>query len=287
MGQPLPSTRSGAPLADHDRGRVGVAAGDRRHDRGVADPQPLDAPDLEVGADHRQLVDAHPAGADAVVDRRRPVEDRVAQLLARCRPAPGWISSLTAPPNAAPAMISRTISDPSASTVEVVGVGEVLEVDQRRRRRVGAGQPQRAAAARVDQRGQDRHRRPRVDVVPDRLVLVGRDVGPRQQVQLQVGYVGRQRRAHERDGLEDGVRQERLARPQDLLGHAPAEEQRRAAHLRRSWRGRSARGTGGRAGCRRPAGPRARRCRGRAGAGRGRRRTASGAARSRRSRPRG
>src|SRR5882757_10987875 len=57
-----------AHLADHDGGRVGVAAGDRRHDRGVADPQPLDAADLEVGADDRELVDAHPAGADAVVD---------------------------------------------------------------------------------------------------------------------------------------------------------------------------------------------------------------------------
>ena len=43
---------------------------------------PSIAADLEVGIDDRELVDAHPAGADAVVDRRGAVEDRVAQLLA-------------------------------------------------------------------------------------------------------------------------------------------------------------------------------------------------------------
>jgi hypothetical protein len=35
---------------------VGVAAGDRRHDRGVAHAQPVDATHLEVGADDGQLV---------------------------------------------------------------------------------------------------------------------------------------------------------------------------------------------------------------------------------------
>ena len=39
-------------------------------------------------------------------------------------------------PNAEPAMISRTISEPSAEHLEVGRVGEVLEVDQRRCRRV-------------------------------------------------------------------------------------------------------------------------------------------------------
>src|SRR6478609_8462632 len=69
-------------LTDHDGGCVGVATGDRRHDRGVTHPETLDAADLEVRRDDGELVDAHPAGADAVVDRRRPAEHRLPELAA-------------------------------------------------------------------------------------------------------------------------------------------------------------------------------------------------------------
>src|SRR6056297_3199620 len=34
-------------LADHDRGRIGVAADDRRHDGGVGDAQPVDPVDAQ------------------------------------------------------------------------------------------------------------------------------------------------------------------------------------------------------------------------------------------------
>src|SRR5262249_56781484 len=113
------------------------------------------------------------------------------------------------------------------------GAGGVREVDRRRRGGAAVGQPQRAPAARVDQRGEDRDRGPGVDVVADRRVLVGRDVGPREQVQLQVGYVGRQRRTHEGDRLEDRVREERPPGAGDLPWHAAGGEQRRAAPLPR------------------------------------------------------
>src|SRR6195952_6112451 len=72
----------GGLLPDHDRWRVGVAAGDGRHDRGVHDPEALDAPHPQVRADDGALVHAHPAGADAVVDRCRPVQDLATQVLA-------------------------------------------------------------------------------------------------------------------------------------------------------------------------------------------------------------
>jgi hypothetical protein len=47
---------AGRVLADHHRRGVGVPAGDAGHDRGVGDAQPVDAADLEVGADHGALV---------------------------------------------------------------------------------------------------------------------------------------------------------------------------------------------------------------------------------------
>src|SRR5215472_4550051 len=53
-------------LADHDRGRVGVAAWNLRHDRGVGDAQSLDPVDAQPRIDHRIDLAAHPAGADRV-----------------------------------------------------------------------------------------------------------------------------------------------------------------------------------------------------------------------------
>ena len=54
----------GGLLGDHDRRRVGVAARERRHHRGVDHAQALDALDAQLGVDHR----AHRAGADRVVE---------------------------------------------------------------------------------------------------------------------------------------------------------------------------------------------------------------------------
>src|SRR6185437_8953532 len=46
----------GAAFADHDGGRVGVAADDIRHDRGVRNSQARDATHLEPRIEHRHLV---------------------------------------------------------------------------------------------------------------------------------------------------------------------------------------------------------------------------------------
>src|SRR5262249_32996281 len=56
----------GAFLADHNRGRVGVAARHLRHDRSVGDPQPLDTIDAQPRIDHSIYLASHPAGADRV-----------------------------------------------------------------------------------------------------------------------------------------------------------------------------------------------------------------------------
>ena len=240
------------------------------------------------GDDDRELVDAHPAGADAVVHRGGAVEDRVAQRAARSGDAPGWISSLTAPPNAAPPMISRTISRALGEHLEVGGVGEVLEVDQRRGRRVGRGQPQGAAALRVDQR--DQHGQSRCAGRP--RAGSARPGSARRRPTAACAAAGRVRRSacevlHEADRLEDGVRQERRTRAQHLLGQAAGEERGLALHLRRGRvEGHRVEHVVVQVVPDREVGD-APRCRGRAGAGRGRCRRASAAGRSRRSRPRG
>jgi hypothetical protein len=56
----------GAFLADHDRGRVRVAARNLRHDRGVGDAQPLDAVDAQPWIDDGIDLAPHAAGADRV-----------------------------------------------------------------------------------------------------------------------------------------------------------------------------------------------------------------------------
>ena len=221
----------GSLLADHDRGCVGVAARDRRHDRGVRDPQPFDPANLQVRPHDGTLVDAHPAGPDTVVDRGGAVEDLAAQVRTLMVGA-GVDLGLDRPREGSAGHDLADHLRALGQHLEVSRVGEVAEVDQRSLHRVARREPQGAAALRVDQRRQDRERRPRVDVVADRLVLVGRDVGPRQQVQLQVGYVGRLRGAHEPHRLEDRVRQEGLAGPHQLLRDALGEEVRVAAHRR-------------------------------------------------------
>src|SRR6218665_2140481 len=52
---------------DHERGGVRVRADDARHLLRIRHPQTLDAMHAQLWIDHRQLVDAHLAGADGVV----------------------------------------------------------------------------------------------------------------------------------------------------------------------------------------------------------------------------
>src|SRR6266513_5821472 len=54
----------GGFLADHDRGRVGVAGRYGRHDGGIGDPQPADAVDPQARIADRLGVGPHMAGAD-------------------------------------------------------------------------------------------------------------------------------------------------------------------------------------------------------------------------------
>src|SRR5580658_1446736 len=57
----------GRLLADHDRGRVSVAAGYRRHDGGIGDAQSFNAIDAQLRVDDAHGIDAHFTGAGLVV----------------------------------------------------------------------------------------------------------------------------------------------------------------------------------------------------------------------------
>ncbi len=57
-----------AALADHDARRVGVAADQPRHHRGIGDIEPSTPRTLSRGIDHRAFVRSHPRGPDWVVD---------------------------------------------------------------------------------------------------------------------------------------------------------------------------------------------------------------------------
>src|SRR5215203_3948559 len=49
----------GGAFGDHDGGRLGMAADDLWHDRGVHHPQPGQAADAQLAVDHRGIVAAH------------------------------------------------------------------------------------------------------------------------------------------------------------------------------------------------------------------------------------
>jgi hypothetical protein len=78
-----PQHDSGAFLADYDRGRIGVPAGDLRHDRGVGDAQPLYAVDAQPWIDDGVDLAPHAAGADRVQVGDASQPDLLDHLLVR------------------------------------------------------------------------------------------------------------------------------------------------------------------------------------------------------------
>ena len=58
-------------FGDHDGRRIGVAAGDHRHDRCIGDAQAVDAAHLQPRVDYSVTVGSHLAGADRMQRRQR------------------------------------------------------------------------------------------------------------------------------------------------------------------------------------------------------------------------
>ena len=148
----------GGLFGDHDGGGIGVGRDQQRHDRGIADAQALDAVELEVGRHHRQLVRApwrrcRPDGGRSWHCGRHSATS--SSSLAQS--GPGRRSASTKGFSASCRMISRASLKPSIDISPVVRIGPVVGIDQRRGRGIGARQPHRAARARPQEGGVQRH----------------------------------------------------------------------------------------------------------------------------------
>src|SRR5918994_2822856 len=73
----------GRLFASHNRWRIEVAVGHTRKDRGIGDPQPLDANDPAFRADHAQWIinPSHPAGATGMIGAFGMLADERVELV--------------------------------------------------------------------------------------------------------------------------------------------------------------------------------------------------------------
>src|SRR4029077_21294317 len=74
-----------ASLSDHHRGRIGVSTDDRRHNRGIRDPEASNAVDAKLIIDHRARIAAHATRADRMIERLGPLADEGADRVIRLR----------------------------------------------------------------------------------------------------------------------------------------------------------------------------------------------------------
>ena len=73
----------GALLCDHDRRRMNVRRGHRRHDGRVDHPQTVDAANAELAVDDGAVILAHPAGAAGMIDGRADTCGRIRRSVRR------------------------------------------------------------------------------------------------------------------------------------------------------------------------------------------------------------
>ena len=203
-------------------GRVDVARRDAREDRGVDDPQAVEAMHPQARVDHRGRPDLVPwrrsprhgtpsstRAADVVLDSARAVTAR-----------PGCSSSSISAASGALAASRRRKRAPSTQFVEVLRRGEIVRLDARRLERVGGADAdvprlvgwQFETPSRNPGYGSGRISAP--------LAGHGLDVAQRREVELQVGPVAPGIAAEEAAALVDAERQWSAAR-QDVA-HADA-----------------------------------------------------------------
>src|SRR5258707_10233544 len=135
----------GGLLADHDGRRIGVAADQGRHDRGIDDAQAFNATDFQLGIDHRHRVDAHLAGADRMIDGVDALAKNLPDILV-------GFDALRVHVRGLQRLECRRVKQPfchletSHHGIDVGILAEEVRIDRRRSKRIGALQPDAAAA---------------------------------------------------------------------------------------------------------------------------------------------
>jgi hypothetical protein len=133
------SDEVGGAFGDHDGRRVGMAADDARHHRGVHHPQPIQAADAKLTIHHRGDVTAHAACSNRVVRGLGvfPDERRQLRIIDLARPGRHGRADVRAQRG----RVAQPLGDAQTGDkiVQVRLGGEVAGVDNRRFRRVGTG----------------------------------------------------------------------------------------------------------------------------------------------------
>jgi len=140
----------GGLFADHDGRRIGVAADQGRHDRGIDHAQALDAMHLQLRIDHGHRIGPHLAGADRVIDRIDPRAQDGADVVVGLHVGGEHVLFLQCaqrrrlhqPPRGLEARDHR---------LQIGGLAEEIRIDQRRLRRIAARKRDAAAALRPQQ----------------------------------------------------------------------------------------------------------------------------------------
>ena len=201
-------------LADHRRRRLGVAADQARHDRGVGDTQVLHRADPQLRIEHRVRIAAHAAGADRMILRVGMGPDQSTQRVLVVGAA-----AVHQPPaqRAQRRRVVDPLADPRARQhgLHVARVGQEVRIDHRRIAHVGAGQPNRAAAVRTQHADLQRVARPPMQLA----VMLVDDAGA--EMKLQVRPVQR------RIAFQESARLGDVGGQQAALALAPGQHLRR------------------------------------------------------------
>ena len=145
-------------LCDHDRRKVGCSSRDGRHDRSVRNRQTFDPVNRSTSVGDRSScwIRAHRTRANRMMERRDPLLEAHAARAVRSpvvtldpgeSSAPATTLLAAGPLRSNPSCLLKTIEN----RLEILGFGEVSEVNSRSLDRIGRDQPDPSAGSRCHQ----------------------------------------------------------------------------------------------------------------------------------------
>src|SRR6266403_71597 len=135
----------GGLLADHEGWRIGVAADQGRHDRGIDDAQAFNASDFQLRIDPRSRIDAHLAGADRVIDGIHTLAQNLPDIFVGFDALREQVRALQRFERGRVKQPPRRL-ETGHHGINVGIFAEEVRIDRRRSKRIGALQPDPAAA---------------------------------------------------------------------------------------------------------------------------------------------